>query len=167
MFQKSMNCQSISICFHIFQALASLDWGPNGPSYASSRPRCAEQLMDGWSSCGRLDGSGAAVFLKNLAGRLASQFNHVLGSPHPFWVYIIGIGILLDIFSVLWVVFSLSPPNSCRMQILCKLEERAFLFTDDMNIFPKECLHLTGCYFSCIVIRLEFKIARRQLTSLD
>ena len=34
--------------------------------------------------------------------------NHVFGFPHSFQGYIIGIGILLDIFSLLWVVFLLS-----------------------------------------------------------
>ena len=51
---------------------------------------------------------------KWLAGWLA---HHISGFPHPFWVYIIGIGILLDIYiyispimggiSILWWYFPL------------------------------------------------------------
>ena len=33
--------------------------------------------------------------------------NHVFGFPHPFWEYIIGIGISLNVFSSIFYPFSL------------------------------------------------------------
>ena len=56
-----------------------------------------EMSMVGWP--------GRGPFFRRIwpAGWPAS---HVFGFPHPFWEYIIGIGILFDIFSLSWVVFS-------------------------------------------------------------
>ena len=46
------------------------------------------------------NGWGAAFFLKIKPAGWPG--NHVFGFSHPFWRYIIGIGILLDVFSLLW-----------------------------------------------------------------
>ena len=47
----------------------------------------------------------AALCFRNLPAGWPA--NHVFGFTHPFWDYIIGICVLLDVFSMSWVVFSL------------------------------------------------------------
>ena len=63
-------------------------------------PACPPDVSKkkGRSPAGRLDGSGAALFFR---GKMYLAFLNLTGR------YINGIGIVFDIFSLLWVVFSL------------------------------------------------------------
>ena len=73
--------------------------------------------MDGWIQIHGWLASRPARFFKKKGcpihiSRPARQpagwpANHVFESTHPFWGYNIGIGILLNVFSLLWGVFSL------------------------------------------------------------
>ena len=72
----------------------SLFWGGWVLSTTQASPDKSSSPGWGRSPAGRLDGSGAALFLKNLAGRLASQpciwiHPSILGVYYWYW-YIIG-----------------------------------------------------------------------------
>ena len=68
--------------------------------------------MDGWCQIHGWLASRPARFFKQ-KGPQSWTANHVLGFPHPFWGYIIGICILLNKLSLSWVVFSLSVDAAC------------------------------------------------------
>ena len=128
------------------EAKCMVGWPAGRPDFSKKR---AAARRAGWMDPAR------PFFLKNLAGRLASQpciwihpsilgvANHVFGFPHPFLSYTFGIGIPLDIFSLLWVV-------SASLEINAKHKMHSARSSNSFNAAALWCMlpYTLSCFSS-------------------